>query len=407
MESIKRELISLRHDAIVEIREMDSPHFNRFVLKFRPQVILTFPLSCKGYSRWYYIFKLLLDTKIFSFRAEGAVNFDFEYSVAWSVGYDSYGKTLVDYELFWGEKLGKIVGHHLVQQGKLSSMDRVKTVGYPRLEAYFENDPRSEPLLPSRIREKLSHYPKTKIVFCITGFHLADYSKQDLFDAKDLDAENRLDELLEAVNISKRFRSEWIANIIRSAEENPEALIIVKKHPIEKCEDYDVLREINNILYIYEYIQVQDLISYAGIFFHYGSTAVVDAYLAGVPSIYAYSEANKEWYADLGWPSTLKVPISEMGNTIKNFLSGSIHYRSTPEMRKTLKEIFDLEPGQPYHPAHKVAEILLDPTPPQKIYLSDLFFWISLLSIIWDQTFGRILYCLKNTFSRKLGNASK
>ena len=382
MESIKREILSFDQHAAIEIREMCAPDFNKFVFKFKPDVILTFPFTCEGFSRWYYLFKMYLGAKIISLRAEGVVDFSSEYHVQWAVGFDNYGSTLVDCELFWGKKLAQAVGHQLLQQHKLSSMERVKVVGYPRLEAYFGYNDQYVPALPSRIEQKISGYKKEQIVLFITGFHLANYTKQNLFDAKDLNAEYMLDELLEAVEISKRYRSEWIANVIVAANENSKSLIVIKKHPIEKREDYEVFNSIDNILYIYEDIQVEEIIPYASVFFHYGSTALVDAYLSKIPAIYVYSQKNKQWYSDLGWPSAKRVAVNEIPITVKNCLSGNILFGMSSDIRHVLGEIFNIEDGKPYRPSREIAKLILDPTPPQKIKMIDPYFMKAMGSVI-------------------------
>lgn len=385
MESIKREILSINRDAVIEIKEMCVPGFNKFVFKFKPDVILTFPFTCEGFSRWYYLFKMFLGAKIIALRAEGVVDFSNEYNVQWAVGFDNYGSTLVDCEIFWGERLAQGVGQQLLQQHKLSSMERVKAVGYPRLEAYFGYNDQHKPVLPSRIQQKLNGFKKEQIVLFITGFHLANYTKQNLFDAKDLNAENMLDELLEGVEISKRYRSEWIANVITAANENPHALIVIKKHPIEKREDYEAFKGVNNILFVYEDIQVEEIIPYASAFFHYGSTALVDAYLSKIPAIYVYSQKNKQWYSDLGWPSSMRVEVNAMPIAVKNCLSGNMLFEMTPDIKRVLREIFNIKDGKPYKPSREIAQIILDPAPPQKIKITDPYFLKALAIIaLWN-----------------------
>jgi hypothetical protein len=233
-----------------------------------------------------------------------------------------------------------------------------------------------------RIKQKLNSYKKEQIVLFITGFHLANYTKQNLFDAKDLNAENMLDELLEAVEISKHYRAEWIASVIVAASENPHALIGIKKHPIEKREDYGAFEGVDNILFIYEDIQVNEVIPYAGIFFHYGSTALVDAYLSKIPAIYVYSQKNKQWYPDMGWPSSRRVEVNDIPITVKNFLTGNIPYEMSPDIKRVMREIFNIKDGKPYRPSSEIAKIILDSAPPQKIQLTDPYFLRSLASII-------------------------
>lgn len=397
MESIKREILSIDRNAVIEIKEMCVPGFNKFVFKFKPDVILTFPFTCEGFSRWYYLFKKFLGVKIISLRAEGVVDFSSEFNIQLHVGRDDYGTTLVDYELFWGGKTANVIGQQLSQQRKLSSMERVKIVGYPRLEAYFGDNDYHKPVLPLRIKQKLSDYKQEQIILFVTGFHLANYTKQNLFDAKDVNVENRLDELLESVEISKRYRSEWIANVITAANENPHALIIIKKHPIEKKEDYEAFMDIDNILFVYEDIQIDEIIPYASLLFHYGSTALVDSYLSEIPAIYVYSLKNKQWYSDLGWPSSLRVEVNDIPITVKNCLSGNLKFEITSDINHVLKEIFNIEEGKPYRPSTEIAKIILDPVPPQKIKMTDPYFLSSLAYVILSPVYLRIVHRLKKS----------
>lgn len=383
MESIKEEILSINGDARVEIWEMCTPVFNRCVLKFKPDVILTFPFTCTGFSAWYYIFKFFFKCKVLSLRAEGVVDLSSAYNIQWAIGFDQYGKYLVDYELFWGTLVGEAIGQNLLKQGKLSSMNRVKIVGYPRLESYFKEEPVSHSqYLPARAAEIMKRYVLNKTLLFATGFHLANYSRQNLFDARDLDAENRIDELLEAVEITKRYRQAWIDYIIQTAARNPDMLLIVKKHPIEKKEDYVAFENIPNILFIYEDIDIQYIVPCAGLFFHYGSTSLVDAYLSRVPSIYVYSTNNKSWYSDLGWPSSKKIPVSEIASLVNEYVERGIPFVLTQEIRTVLKNVFDIEEGKPYNPSGKIAELILDRDPAQKIHMYDVHLWRSFLLIV-------------------------
>jgi surface carbohydrate biosynthesis protein len=382
MEAIKKEILFLAPNAHVEIWEMCTPVFNKDVLKFKPAVILTFPFTCTGFASWYYLFKLLFGCKILSLRAEGVVDFSTEYMVQWAIGFDHYGKQLVDYEIFWGSQVGEIIGQNLIKQGKLSTMERVKIIGYPRLESYFAGADFSKlRQLSSRIAERISNYPKKNIVFFATGFHFANYSRQDLFDAKDLDAENRIDLLLDGVEIAKRYRQDWIDGIIQTARQNPELLIVSKKHPIEKNDDYAIFEQIPNILYIYEDIDIQHIMPFTGLFFHYGSTSLVDSYLSKVPSVYVYSKNNKAWYADMSWPSSRKIDVSQIPALVQEHAAAGIPFVITPEITAILKKVFNIEEGKPYRPSRKIAELILQEDAAQKIPLTDIHLWKSLVSV--------------------------
>ena len=382
MQSVKKELLLMDPHAHVEIWEMCTPHFNADVLRFKPDVILTFPFTCTGFATWYYLFKLLFACKVLTLRAEGVVDLSSEYNVQWAVGFDRYGRYLVDHELFWGSLVANAIGHNLLKQGKLSSLDRVRLVGYPRLESYFSPKSTTErTVLPDRLTIRINSYDRRDIIFFATGFHLANYTRQDLFDARDLDAENRIDELLDAVEITRRFRQAWIESVIATAEQNPDLLIIVKKHPIEKKEDYLILERLTNVLYVYEDVDIQHLMPHAGLFLHYGSTSLVDSYLSRIPSVYVSSPENKSWYSDLGWPSSRKVAVSDVPRVVSEYRTAGIPFAMTDDIKAVLKSVFDIEEGLSYRPSRRIAEVILEKDPAQKIPLTDKYLWKALLSI--------------------------
>lgn len=402
MEAIKQEILKINHNAIVEVRQRFTPKFNKFVFKFKPNVILTYPFTSETLSRWFYLFKMFLGSKIICFRTEGVMDFQSSYELERFVGYDSYGKELVDYELSWGEKFARVVGGELVKRGKLYSLKQFKVVGHPRLESYF-NDDLNEKRLPSRIVGKLSKYEKNKVVLFITGFVMADYTRDDMFNAKDMGGEDRINDALEGAEIIKKFRIDWIDNIISAANKNPNALFIVKKHPLEKKQDYmEQLSGENNILYVYEDIQMSDIIPYAGVYFHYGSTSLIDAYLSQVASIYVSSKNNKGWYSDLGWPSTKSIDVESVIDTVNDFLMGNIFFENSDEIRRVKKEMFNLVDGKEYKPSKEIAEIIMEATPPKRIKITDPYFLKALLWVVYAYSLAPVVVFLRKAYSNIL-----
>lgn len=407
MELIKREILILKKDAIVEIREMCTPKFNRFVFGFRPNVILTFPFTCEGFSQIYYLFKILFGVKILSMRAEGVVDFDSEYEIERCVGYDDYGNNLVDYELSWGEKFARIIGEKLVEQDKLFSLDNIRAVGHPGLEDYYSQE-KNDTLLPLRLLESLKNYKKKNIIFFVTGFVMADYTRKNLIDARDMGGEDKIDIALEGVEIIKKLRVDWIKNIVITAKENTDALIVVKRHPLENKAQYkESFKGIDNILYIYESISISDIISYVGLYIHYGSTSLIDTYISKTPSIYASAHYNKQWYSDLGWPSSLHVDINEIPVAVKTFRKGHLLFNMSDEVKQVMKEMFNIEDGKEYTPSKEIAKVILDPVLPKKIKYTDPYLLRALGSIFYTYTFGRFVNLLKKYIIDTMGGKIK
>ncbi len=351
--------------------------FGDLVLDFRPNVILTFPLTSIGTADLLYVFKWYCGAAVVSLRAEGVVNPDSPSNIADHVGYDEYGPELVDWEVFWGPGMANIVGAILVERRKLSSSQRLRYFGYPRLERYFmQNEEKCLNDVTHLVSEAIRASGREQSVLVATGFHFANYTRDELYAAKDLDAASREAELLAMIEASKVFRQTWIDGLRRAANEHPEVQFILKKHPSEKTNDYASLQGLPNLLYVSQDVDIADLMERASLFLHYGSTTLADAYLAGVPSVYLYSddERCRRVYNDMGWPSTESRRVVDIPLVINDFLSGGIQFRKTPEVSALLEYHFNIQEGRPYQPSREIAELLLMPGKPQKPSPSDRYF---------------------------------
>lgn len=387
MEMIKQEIVTMQPLADVFLIEGTSPNFVQEVLNHKPDVILTFPMTYRGCSNSFYYFKWRFCAKIICLRAEGVVDIKSKYNLASHAGYDRYGRHLVDYELFWGKSTADVIGKILLQQGKIDSQKRIRYVGYSRLEPYLNTkyDQVSRVKTISHdMKQKLLMRPRGKNVLFASGFHLANYSKEDLFNARDLNAEEKLQDLLEYIELSKKLRSLWINKIIQSANENPDMLFVAKKHPIEKESDYEAFKGIRNILYVSTDVEIHEIMAHVGLFFHYGSTTLIDAYLSNIPSVYIHLKDNKGWYSDMGWPSTRRTKVSDIPDVVRQYRQGEIKFSMTPEIRSILKEVFNIEEGKPYHPSREIAEIIMNDEPAQRIPLTDRYLWKAFASVVFQ-----------------------
>ena len=392
MNAIKHEIAKLAPDTEMKILPYDDKFMDE-VLAFRPNVILTFPMTSKSLAAPYYVFKYLFNTRVVCFRAEGIVDTTSPQSVSNHLGYDRYGPTLVDCEIFWGPGPAKLIGDALVACGKLSSVDRVKYFGYPRLERYFGSQSAGDSLaISDDVASRLARHGRERTVLIVTGFHFANYTREMIFAAKDLDAENREDELLGTIEEVKRFRKTWIEGIKKAASENADLLFVLKKHPIERNEDYRELENIANILYIWQDVDLADLLPCVSLFFHYGSTSLADAYLAGVPAVYVYSteERCRRWFSDMGWPSASSIRGDQFVSAVSEFRKGQIKFDDRmPTIKAVLEFNFNIRDGEEYHPSRKIAELLLDDEPPQVVSVFDPHMWRALYYLRLRRTIGR------------------
>jgi hypothetical protein len=288
----------------------------------------------------------------------------------------------VDGEIFWGPGPAKLIGDALLAAGKLSAPERIQCFGYPRLERYFGiAPPEGSSALPEALTARLAQFGRERTVLLATGFHFANYTREMIFAAKDLDAENRCEELLGIIEEVKRFRTSWIQNVRRAAQDNPELLFVLKKHPIERREDYGALEGLENVLYAWQDVDIGDLIERAAAFFHYGSTSLADAYLARIPAVYVHSGEARchAWFPDMGWPSARSVTSDRIPDVVREFRAGHIVQDDRdPRIKAVLEYNFNIRDGEPYRPSRRIAEYLLGDHPQQPISLLDPHMWRAL-----------------------------
>ena len=380
-ESIRRQILELAPSVQVEIVEFRDVMFLQKAIDFRPQVVMTFPFTALTIAdRWYPI-KFLTNCRLITYRAEGGL---LDYSGViidntFFVGYDRYGPTLVDRELFWGRKMAEYAVPPLLKQGKLSSPDRIGVVGYPEYEKYFGSPEDVSADLPSEISKRIDRYPKERTILLITGFHGSLYLKEDIINAKDWydplapDADEKLQwALTEAENIG-RFKQSWIEKTIESAKANPEVLHILKCHPLEtliqerkKHDLYAVLNGYSNILYV-QNVPVRQLLQRCGLFLHYGSTTLAESILLKIPSAFVYSEAiyPRRKDSDFAKFSTMLVDIADLPRVVAEYLRVPPRFEMTSEMEKILFDVFNISSAHlagksVYRPSREIALVLVN-----------------------------------------------
>jgi hypothetical protein len=380
-ESIRRQIVDLAPRVEVSILDYRDPAFLAKAVNFRPHVVMTFPFTALTIADTFYPIKFLTNCRIVTYRAEGGL---LDYSGVmvdntFFVGYDRYGDTLVDRELFWGGKMAEYAVPLLMKQGKLSSPRRVGFVGYPEYESYFDKAADGPAELPAEIAQEMNRYPRGRIVLLITGFHGSLYTKEDIVNAKDwydpfaADADEKLEWALSEVDRMRRFKQCWIEKTIESAKANPDVLHVLKCHPLESLiqdrqrhDPYAVLNGYSNILYL-QHVPVRQLLQRCGLFLHYGSTTLAEAIILGIPSAFVYSEAiyprRKE--SDFAKLSTMLVDIADLGSVIADYLREPRPFERTPQMEKALFDVFNITAANlagtsPYKPSREIALTLLD-----------------------------------------------
>ncbi len=345
--------------AKVEIMHRMANGFVKLAVQFRPTAILTFPMTGEGLSLPYLIIKNITNCRIICLRTEGIMNYAEKIDRDLHTGYDAYRYPLVDLELFWGPGMAEMVDPALVAAGKLASMEQTRIVGYNRLEPYFdatlaERDD-SEPVL--RVLKGLD---RNTVVMAVTGFHFADYTETDIFNARDLDAANNLPVLLKEVEACARLRDvgAQLGATARAADTATHATGRMSTKPYDEA-----FAGLGNVFVVRQPIPAEYLISKAGLLLHYGSTCLVDAVLSRIPSVHVKSEHTEIYFRDFSRESSFLITPDEVPALISRHLASPLPFELTSGMRRDLMTDFAVDLDRPYHPSQTIAEILLDPTP--------------------------------------------
>jgi surface carbohydrate biosynthesis protein len=376
---VKAEIEKMDPSARVDIVQW---HFNPFffteMITLAPHIVMTFPFTAVTTSHQFYLLKYLLGCTIVCFRTEGLANPESPSLLATMAGLERYNACLVDYEIFWGRRMAETVGRLLIEQGRISSRERLTYLGAPYFEDYTDPSESTDHLMPAQVREILADTYREKTVLFVTGFLHADYSPQDLIRSGDFidqgsqTTEKDLEEAKSHVRGVRHFRLQWIDAIAAAAAAHPDLRFVVKIHPMEvvvyrekKNDPYASLQGYKNILLITEAVPLMPVISRCGLLFHYGSTTMLEAYLAGIPSVYVDLDGLRmgsrrfEGMDTIGVPSTLKTDISNVSAIVTQHAASPISFSRDPRVEEHLADIIDLKMDAPYRPSEKIARFLL------------------------------------------------
>ena len=374
MERVQGAILDVDPTARVEISNLRSVARMR---EFEASVILTYPFTGVGLSLSFYVLKSQSNCAVVCFATEGVLDYGSQSLVEQLVGIDKYGPSLVDYYIFWGRWAAHTLGKALLEQKKLSSLERVKYFGHPQFEQYFDKQGESPPSLPGRLDAKVKAFVKDRTFLFVTGFQLADYSAEelagarDMFDPQDANAKEELQKWIGAVGRMQQRRREWINMITECASQSPDVLLVVKSHPTEhaifrsgKEDPYKIWDDCPNILYVPEPIHVADLLPHCSLFFHYGSTTALDSILSEVPSVYVMPKGIERnlFFAgtpEISLPSTIVVDVVDVPRLINQHLISPVKFELTPSMERALEMLLNIPRNRVYTPSRDIARFLL------------------------------------------------
>lgn len=370
--------------AVIRIVHYSKPGMLQEVLAFNPQVMLLFPLTSTGASRLPTILKAACGTTVVTLETEGGTGYDTSHDyLKQFVGYDKYSSDLVDYSLYWGPHDARHIGGLFLEEGKIAGPERNLTFGYPLYEVYASETllAREQDRLAPSIQEELDKYPDDKRLLFVTGFHTADYSKEDCITAADLfdtecDYTKELETVLLRVEREKLRRDQWIQAIRTLAERRPDIQCVIKTHPIEivfkkarGADHYGELATLPNVALIPDNdATICQLLGRSKALVHYGSTVVAESYLLNRASIFvfcprlhgAYEAYYRQSRDPKGWPSTHATTIDGLGPVVDGLLeTQGTHCPRPAGADAVLLDFFNLTDPAAYLPSRAIAAFLM------------------------------------------------
>lgn len=330
------------------------------IVKYSPDVVLTFPLTIPDLIEELSVIKSLCKSIICTLTTEG---FATPQGIEQAVGYYSYPSDLVDYYLFFGSKYAKIYCECLKRKGLLKNENRAIVVGYPMWEwdklaalQKYEN-------VEETIKLSCQNYKKTVLI--LSGFAEANKSIEqvkicnDSYDANAANKDEQIRKALEFVKANQVYREKYYNLIEELAIRMPDVKFILKLHPVEvECYinkngyDFSHLEEYKNIEIVKDNIPVFFYLKHSDVLIHYGSTASVEAYLMDVPSI-----CLDGLYGDI-FKSDVSIKNFEL-EIVNEFINSNPVASAEVSREGFCYDYFDYVRNCVYNPSERIADFIL------------------------------------------------
>lgn len=394
IEFVKEELELLGNK--VHMMHLASGDILRKLLKIRPDIIVTFPITTQNQIYIYTFAKIICGSIIVTFTTEGLIDFENQENLALSAGIYDYSDKLIDYHTFWGGLVAEKLGAVLQKQNKISDGERIRVFGNPMyekeriLEYYGKNE----------LIQKLSGNSQKKILV-LTGFHASCYEKDEIINAQDIIDINDRDEeeirrVLDSFKNQKIYSEKYINCVVYAAEKNPDILFLVKLHPQEilmnkgqhKLPYLKQLENVNNIMLIKESIPIGVLLSQVDLMVHYGSTVDLEAYIYGIPTLKLEYEAENKILLVEGVRLTESTYYEDVRNItsidkyVQQLKGRDSLFRNNENVEKQLYECMNYRMNQKYCPSKEFAIFLNSINKRERLRLGkkeyvDFYYWIS------------------------------
>lgn len=374
-------------------------------LRFKPDIVFCFLLLDNTYPKFLIALKYLLNFKLIIYAHEGSFNHeDPKAHAIWS-GVGDFSVDLIDYVIFWGRISADIIGDIYVRIRKLHNKHQVFYAGYPLYEDHFQYNTdlniNQEKLLD--VDEVKFQKYENYIVLFASSFILAYYDEKQIKAADDLlgdkmtaeEKDNYIRLIVAESDMLRRYRDDLINELEKLAINNEDVLFVYKMHPWEvlynKISVYERLRQHDNVIIIDYKIQFSVFLHRCSLFIHMGSTSVVEAYLAGVPSCFLFDSRISDYrtkhetkfidtHDDFFWPSTFKTEFRQLDSFINHLkLNQSSYVLQNDKTEEILFNFFNLEYKdalsgvKKYRPSMEIAMLILTKDIHQSINNKDVY----------------------------------
>ena len=357
---------------------MTDPKCIKRVLLFRPQIIVTYPITTMMQKDIYTYIKKLLKCKIITYTTEGLFDYNKKDVIKIHAGTYDYSSDLIDYHVYWGKLAARKIGKELYLQKKLRSSKQIRVFGNPmyeknKIQVYYQSN---------KYKDILRKW--NQVILVLTGFVTSEYTIKDYVNAQDIvnvkDKDRKgilndpvLNEWLMATEHQKRYREKYIAAIVDAAKKNVDTLYVVKLHPQEMLfkknrrtaiKYIECLKNIENILVIDESIPVGILLPYCNLMVHYGSTVDLEAYIYKVPTLkLELRNISNDMLSETSrlTESTYYADVDEMDiidKYTKGIKDGTVSFRTNSKIEKQLDDLMNYKVESNYKPSKEFARFL-------------------------------------------------
>ena len=352
----------IKENTSVKITSFDKIYDNVFAAGFKPNKVLTFTLRDDLSVAWITAIKKYSNPDIIIYENEGLMNFDDEEFIFKRIGNSRRSIDLIDYYFYWGKKPADVSSKILLRNGFIKELNQVGYCGYVNYEM------NSEDIIHSLSEDEMAHFRTIEkrcnnrnTILVLTAFALCEYSDDQFREDGEILSEdrNKIHEYAEMIrNKLKSYRKKYIGFIKYISNKYPDSVIIIKPHPAEyemtDCiEYYKNMLNNDNVIVLDYALLMGSLLSLSDIVIHYGSTAALEAYIKGIPTI-LFRDSDYKGNSDLFYSS------KEINVTNYTEFDLDIPFIRFEKNDQLLYDLFSYKIGEEYHPSDELIKNLIN-----------------------------------------------